>query len=699
MSFNTFFWIGVLIVVIWHLPFLKAFWQNSQRVFRVAEITPARREDCPAAWQAAIEAGLKVAQSLGLEVVGYSESSPSTAGNSPLWSVTLQTPEQNIYLILVVNPTPGIQQRLVLNYQTYFADGSSLTTTNEKQLQIAKNPKRILIYLEGDNLEALYTKHCQALALLKEKKTPLCLSAEKFTQTRKRHYFDDLEYFAQIKAIDWLQPRKTYRLGTLTAIQLTWNHTQSQRQKPKANPNSSPNPTSNPTSNPTATAARMPAEEAQLKQQVAEFLAAKQVKEQRRSWIIRLGGLCLSLGSFVAIYAPTISPRAALLLVGVILLHELGQILAMGLFGYKDMRMLVIPFFGASTTARKANASLTERFWITLAGPLPGLILGLFLASRGMQGDLGLLGWLQKAEWQQEASILLVSLNLINLIPVYPLDGGQIVNLLLFSRSAYLAIGFQGLGILGLGLISLTQPLFLVFAALIAIKLPITWQIARTRAKLYQQLRQTDASDQESFLREVFRQFQQSPYRDWPTQKQQIITEGLLDSHREYHAPWSSRLGLMGIYLLTLLISFGTIFAALVPVIAHNHLREMISRDEVSTYFNELRQEQKRKLLRSLQSQQERQWQELNQELARNPQNVEAYLRRSRIYYHDENYQAALADVNYALFLNSRSIAGYRLRSQIYSSLGDRERAAADDVQASTLYWQLRQESGGYRYR
>jgi hypothetical protein len=37
------------------------------------------------------------------------------------------------------------------------------------------------------------------------------------------------------------------------------------------------------------------------------------------------------------------------------------------------------PFLGALATARKDDATLSQKFWISLAGPLPGLSLGIAL--------------------------------------------------------------------------------------------------------------------------------------------------------------------------------------------------------------------------------------------------------------------------------------------------------------------------------
>jgi Zn-dependent protease len=693
---NALLLVLLIVAVTAALPFLTAVWKLTQTVWQVTDVKPAHLKDCPPDWQQPIQTLLATCQGLGFEVVGYDWHSSGSATEPLQWGVVLQTPTGEIYLTVVVNPAPTAQPALLDNFYTYFTDGTSLTTTNQKPWSSFKpNPKRALLYLEGNSIEALYAKHCQALAHLKSKKNPLGLPAEKFAQTWKRNYLDDLDYLAQTKAIDWVQLRKSYRLGFFSAVQLTWSRRYAQSQKP-ARPTQPQPPASleQPThSESTPQPEKISAQDMLLNQQVAAFFTAKHLQEpsQAQSLVMRLVVLSLSIGAFFIILSPQASPRLLLFFVAALLLHEAGHVAAMWLSGYKNTSMLFIPYVGLLTTARKDYASLTERFWIYLAGPMSGLLLGVYLGFQEMQVNANISEWLTQWNWQREACVTLVFINLLNLLPIYPLDGGQIVNLLLFSKNAYLGFCFQGLGVLWLFLIGLNQPLFLVFAALIAINMPMTWRMVRTHNQLHQPLRHADARQQETFIRSVFRQFQQAPYQHWPMQKQQTIAKKLLESHREYHAPWSSRLGLMGLYLLISLISLSVVIAGFIPAIVQSATSN--SRDEVSLFVRERFQAQFRKQLEAEQQRQEKDWQDLNQEIARNPQNANAYFRRAEVYLEHENYQAALADVSYSIHLNSQSIEGYKLRIRIYSKLGDEANAMADQQKISELYWQRRRDS------
>ena len=49
------------------------------------------------------------------------------------------------------------------------------------------------------------------------------------------------------------------------------------------------------------------------------------------------------------------------ILVGVVLLHELGHYAGMRLFGYRDVRIFFIPFFGAAASGVKERAPVWQQ--------------------------------------------------------------------------------------------------------------------------------------------------------------------------------------------------------------------------------------------------------------------------------------------------------------------------------------------------
>jgi len=111
-----------------------------------------------------------------------------------------------------------------------------------------------------------------------------------------------------------------------------------------------------------------------------------------------------------------------LLLVFVLLVHELGHYSFMRLYKYENVRMLFVPLMGAFVQGMKDRYSQLQSFLVVMAGPIPGLALGIlfFILAQNYQSD-----------WMMTVSLLFIFLNGINLLPLDPLDGGQLLKLLI----------------------------------------------------------------------------------------------------------------------------------------------------------------------------------------------------------------------------------------------------------------------------
>jgi len=100
----------------------------------------------------------------------------------------------------------------------------------------------------------------------------------------------------------------------------------------------------------------------------------------RHSWVSQLGVLGISLVLFVSLGLLQWSVAEIAVLLAVLLVHETGHYLTMLAFGYRDIRMFFIPLFGAAVSGSGANAPGYQRTLVALAGPVPGILLGLVLA-------------------------------------------------------------------------------------------------------------------------------------------------------------------------------------------------------------------------------------------------------------------------------------------------------------------------------
>lgn len=134
--------------------------------------------------------------------------------------------------------------------------------------------------------------------------------------------------------------------------------------------------------------------------------------------------LVLSIALAIVIWWFLFNLNFALILVFSLLIHEYGHYYWMGREGIVNRDMMMIPPFGAIAISREMWPSYSAEMRIAIAGPIFGLapivvFFSLFLATHSTI-------WL--------ASIAIASfINLLNLMPVLPLDGGRCVRAALAS--------------------------------------------------------------------------------------------------------------------------------------------------------------------------------------------------------------------------------------------------------------------------
>lgn len=171
-------------------------------------------------------------------------------------------------------------------------------------------------------------------------------------------------------------------------------------------------------------------------------------------------GLYLFLGYYIFH-----SFQMLLLITAVVLFHELGHFFAMKFFRYKDLGIFFIPLLGAYVSGSKREVSQKESAIILLAGPLPGIILGIIFYLLYQNDPSLYIGHISF----NDIALLLVFLNLINLFPVYPLDGGQLLNRVFLDEEGWIGKIFIFISIGLLAWISWRlysyhhQPIYFVF--------------------------------------------------------------------------------------------------------------------------------------------------------------------------------------------------------------------------------------------
>lgn len=136
----------------------------------------------------------------------------------------------------------------------------------------------------------------------------------------------------------------------------------------------------------------------------------------------------------------------AVVLAGVILWHEYGHLLAYQLTGRTGNRMMLVPFFGGLAVAGAPHRNEVERAFCALMGP--GICAPLTLGAFALYYyDLAP----QYDAWLQSIFFFSALLNLLNLLPIYPLDGGQAAESFLRSYlPGQIGIHLSGLTVVGI---------------------------------------------------------------------------------------------------------------------------------------------------------------------------------------------------------------------------------------------------------
>lgn len=165
-------------------------------------------------------------------------------------------------------------------------------------------------------------------------------------------------------------------------------------------------------------------------------------KKPSRNLAVTIFSLLIFVFSFVLLFKDQLEFVGYLVLV--IVIHECGHLSLMKYFGYANVKMLFIPLLGAFVQGKKDAYSQKQSILVFLAGPIPGVIIGCLLMLIAQNN----VEWL----WLNRPALFFLLLNIINLLPLDPMDGGQIFKVLVRKKNELFLMIF-----------SLTSSLFIIF--------------------------------------------------------------------------------------------------------------------------------------------------------------------------------------------------------------------------------------------
>lgn len=167
---------------------------------------------------------------------------------------------------------------------------------------------------------------------------------------------------------------------------------------------------------------------------IGATIGAFLLKLQGFAFLLKFGLAGITALASVVVYSFFLGWRFAIGLVALLFLHEMGHALVMELKGIPVGNMIFIPMLGAAVSMRQMPQNARDEAEVGIAGPIAGAIAAsICLLFAKMPGADPI--WAPLAYFG-------FFMNLFNLIPIVPFDGGRI--LAAIDRRVWI-LGFIGL--------------------------------------------------------------------------------------------------------------------------------------------------------------------------------------------------------------------------------------------------------------
>jgi len=287
--------------------------------------------------------------------------------------------------------------------------------------------------------------------------------------------------------------------------------------------------------------------------EVDSFLRIESIS--RKKPIGRIGKtliLLISVMLFSISFGISMSFQSVLFLLGAVMLHEMGHFLGMYFCGYRNLQVLFVPFLGAVAYGAEQNTKPYQRVIVLLLGPLPGVVLGLtgfFLYT------------VLHAQWLYELSTMLLILNLFNLLPVMPLDGGQLVQTVLFQRFPRIQALFHVIStaIFAALALSTNDTVLRVISIFMCLAIPMQWRQGSALVRMKKGLTER-IEDERRRLAYFFNVLRDKPFSRIPFPKKVMIVKTAERELRVTPASWRLIFVTLLLYGMTVLSPISIFF-------------------------------------------------------------------------------------------------------------------------------------------
>lgn len=167
---------------------------------------------------------------------------------------------------------------------------------------------------------------------------------------------------------------------------------------------------------------------------IVQSLVAAESKRKSGDWSIMSRWLLFGATAALSIFAAFLAVRFEWVgltgfefgvFLAVVTLHELGHLIAAKWAGYRNLKMVLLPMLGGAVHGEADGVPPWKQGIMLLAGPVPGILIGLGVAIAYKQ---------ESADSLQIIAVMLALINVFNLLPIQPLDGGKLAHMTVFCR-------------------------------------------------------------------------------------------------------------------------------------------------------------------------------------------------------------------------------------------------------------------------
>jgi Zn-dependent protease len=173
--------------------------------------------------------------------------------------------------------------------------------------------------------------------------------------------------------------------------------------------------------------------------------------------IVKFAKLGLGIGSMVA-YSYLFTWQFAIILMVSLFWHESGHVWAMKKCKMRIKGIYFIPFIGAAAMTEDAFKTRKDEVFCAIMGPVWGFVMAVGTAA---------IYYVTKNAFFAAISGWIALINLFNLLPINPLDGGRIMKSITFSINSKLGLIFLSVGIVASIIITIWARIIL-FSILLA---------------------------------------------------------------------------------------------------------------------------------------------------------------------------------------------------------------------------------------